>query len=449
MKALVVRVPPSKSILQRALLLGSLAPGRTRLALESARALGSDVEAALALAGAVGARVERRPAELAVSGVRAWSAAGALALGESATLARLATACAALCGQPGAALELAPSGSLAARSSAALFEALARAGARIEALASAGARARGAGARARGWPARIWPAPPPGAPLELRDPISSQEVTALCLALAPRSGARGFLVRGEVPSRPYLTLTARVLAAFGVELAIEPRPEGLAFELAGELRAADFSVEPDASAAAVALAAACLAGGTVRVDGLGPQSWQGDVAIARHLARFGCETALDARGLCAGGAPRHGARLDLAGEPDLAPVLAAVGAVVALRAARAGPDERERAATTLVGLATLAHKESPRVDVLARGCAALGLVVRTERASLSIAPGRAPRPAGETVELDPAGDHRMAFAFALVGLAEPGVRVLDPGSVAKSWPSFWTALEEIRAAGRA
>ncbi|MBI5361693.1 MAG: 3-phosphoshikimate 1-carboxyvinyltransferase, partial [Planctomycetes bacterium] len=129
------------------------------------------------------------------------------------------------------------------------------------------------------------------------------------------------------------------------------------------------------------------------------------------------------------GAPARGAELDLEREPDLAPVLAAVAAAAAWNTG---------ARSVLHGLGTLPGKESSRIAVLAEGLSALGFAAEAGKDSLAIAPGA--RRANEPVELDPRGDHRMAFAFALLGLLREGVFVRDPACVGKSWPGFWTDL---------
>ena len=149
------------------------------------------------------------------------------------------------------------------------------------------------------------------------------------------------------------------------------------------------------------------------------------------------EAGAEEEGLHAHGFPRHGVELDLGGQPDLSPVLAAVAAGAALR---------HGASSTLRGLATLPGKESDRLSVLADGLRRIGLAALTGVDSLRVEPGTA-REEGEAppVELDPRGDHRMAFAFALLGCLRPGVFVRDPGCVAKSWGSFWADLERLGA----
>lgn len=472
-----VRVPASKSLAQRALVLASLAHGRTRIASLPA---GDDVQAALTLVTAAGARVERlAPAAVAIEGVppaphRGWCPEAALQAGESGTLARFATAALGLCGRGGRSFRIDVAGTLARRSSAALFGALADAGVRFE---------RPNGTSSAGWPVDVRPLGPPST-LEIGDVRSSQEVSALLIALAAYPDEIELVVRGAIPSAPYLAMTLSSIARFGARVerlaserepagidagatgadevessARDPREDGerqrdgsrahdasrgpsevsdalVTFRVRGPLTAPldPLTIEPDASAAAVALAAACLSGGAARVRGLGAQSSQGDVRIVEHLRAFGCDASVDTDGLVARGAPTRSAHLDLSGEPDLAPVLAIVAAVAS---------EASGAACTLSGLATLQGKESPRIDVLASALGAAGFAVEHDARSLTLR-GRTSAVEREIV-LDPQGDHRMAFAFALLGLAVGNVLVRDPHCVAKSWPAFWKDLERAGA----
>jgi 3-phosphoshikimate 1-carboxyvinyltransferase len=160
-------------------------------------------------------------------------------------------------------------------------------------------------------------------------------------------------------------------------------------------------------------------------------SAQGDVRIIEHLRAFGIEAGERDGGLFATGRPSRGARLDLAGEPDLAPPLAAMAAAAALAGHRCH----------FTGLGTLPGKESSRIEVLAEGLSAIGVDARAGADDLLIGPGNS---SAEAVLLDPRGDHRMAFAFALLGLLREGVGVVDSDCVAKSWPGFW---EDLAAAG--
>lgn len=477
-----VRVPASKSLAQRALVLASLAHGRTRIASLPA---GDDVQAALKLVTAAGARVERlAPAAVAIEGVppaphRGWCPETALDAGESGTLARFATAALGLCGRGGRTFRLEVAGTLARRSSAALFAALSDAGVRFE---------RSSGASSAGWPVDVRPIGPPST-LEIADVRSSQEVSALLIALAAYPDEIELVVRGAIPSAPYLAMTLSSIARFGARVerlenerevagidadatdadesnasvrdsighdsskhSARARDERSAHDASrGQFEAIDarvtfrvrgpltapidpLTIEPDASSGAVALAAGCLSGGVARVRGLGAQSSQGDVRIVEHLRAFGCEASSDADGLVARGAPTRSAHLDLSGEPDLAPVLAIVAAVAS---------EASGEACTLSGLETLQGKESQRIDVLAHALREAGFVVEHDARSLTLR-GRTST-VSRPIVLDPLGDHRMAFAFALLGLVVGNVLVREPQCVAKSWPSFWKDLERAGA----
>lgn len=441
-----IAVPGSKSVAQRALLLAALGPGGSRL-----RGVfeGADVEHMLGTLGALGLGPERERDELVWpqrSGLdRERQPAGStIAVGESGTAARLWTALAGLgCLGPGP-WTVESEGSLSRRRSSALLNCLGGAGVglvprnpdRGDFPLEVRPPARGSSASQPDQDSRR-------GPLVLRSPGSSQEVTGLLLGMALGGHPGPLEVHGEIPSRPYVGITGDVLRRFGVRLA-ETGPgadpddgegSGAArFRCQGPLRAhaAPLAIEPDASAAAVALAAGCLSGGRVQVAGLFADAAQGDVAIAGHLAAFGCRSGFDGQGMWAEGEPQRGARLDLTGEPDLAPVLAAVGAAAALLG---------RGPTELTGLGTLAGKESDRVQVLAAGLRATGFEVEADASTLRIARGASAQDAGAPVRvLDPHGDHRMAFAFGLLGLVVPGVRVSNPDCVSKSWPRFWTSL---------
>ncbi|MEX1023823.1 MAG: hypothetical protein WD226_01995, partial [Planctomycetota bacterium] len=158
---------------------------------------------------------------------------------------------------------------------------------------------------------------------------------------------------------------------------------------------------------------------------------QGDVRMVEHLAAFGVDAHGSATELGARGLPSRGAVLDLAGEPDLAPLLA----VVALRAALDHGSTSE-----LHGLGTLRGKESDRLAALAELVAELGFEGRVVDDALFVGPGTPRRP---SAPLDPAGDHRIAFAQALLGTFLDGIDVLAPECVSKSWPEFWSALSAL------
>lgn len=416
-----LRAPGSKSIAQRALLTAALAHGRTQVV---GLPTGDDVRHARALLDAVG--VEHHaptPASASIVGrPPAWRGgwrAERVEVGESGTLARLALATLAFCSQSGERVELHASGSLLARRSDALLDALAQGGVALE---------------RREWPVRLRAIGPPST-VVLRSPKSSQEASALALALAAYPDENELVIDGELPSRPYFELTRWMLRRFGAscERIADERLER--WRIRGPLRAqtTPLTIEADASLAAVALVAACLSGGECAALGVGRGSPQGDVRIVEHLRAFECRALAGEARLEASGFPQRGAELDLGGEPDLAPLLAVVAAGAALVA------PRDLARTRLSGLATLNRKESPRLQLLRDALNSAGWEAQSGDDWLTIAPGSAPLARGE-LRLHPRSDHRMAFAFTLLGLLRCGVVVEQAESVAKSWPNFWRDL---------
>lgn len=416
--------PGSKSLAQRAIVLAALAQGVTRI-VNLPR--GGDVAAARALLAAVA--VEHHaptPASLAVTGrPPSWRGgwrAERVEVGESGTLARLALAALALCAEPGSQVEITARGSLMRRATAPLVDALERSGVRFE---------------RREWPLRLVPIGP-ASTLELRDPSSSQEASALAIALASYPDENELAIVGELPSRPYFDMTRAMLERFGARITRVEGADSERWRIRGPMRAPEqpLVVEPDASLASVALAAACLSGGDVLVKGLGRESLQGDVAIVEHLRAFGCRAHFAPHAISASGFPQHGADLDLSGQPDLAPVLAAVAAGAALVAPHG------RTGSVLRGLETLNRKESRRLDVLTDALARAGWRASCDSSSLTIDAATSELPTSE-LRLDPRDDHRMAFAFALLGLVRAGVVVEQPACVAKSWPAFWREMDVL------
>jgi len=337
----------------------------------------------------------------------------------------------AFAGRPGSKRTLKVTGSMLGREQAALMGALDLAGVRVA--------QRGASP----WPMDLVSGVLPRN-LRLVAPSSSQEVSALLLALALEKGTQ-LEVEGPIPSYPYVRMTLGLLSDLGAQWQLDQpsRQRWLATcvrPLARPLGTGPihFSIEADASAAAVAFAAGLLAGRPVRVTGLPRNSCQGDLRMLSILRGAGAQVIEQAPGswMVAGGLER-GLDLDLSDTPDLAPPL------VALAAALAGGCWGEPQPSHFAGLRTLQGKESPRLSVLTQGLNRLGLPATHDQDSLSVPVGDVgPGP----LELNPVGDHRMAFAWGLISLWLPSIRVADRECVAKSWPNFWSALERMRPA---
>ena len=255
---------------------------------------------------------------------------------------------------------------------------------------------------------------------------SSQHVSALLLLGARLERGLAVELPAPPPSRPYVALTADVLAAFGVAVREEKAGRRLVVD-GGRLRPAHYPVEPDWSAAAFPFAAVACIGGEVTGCGLDLASHQGDARLAALLAAAGCSVEAVPGGVRVRGPVRAPLVADLRDAPDLFPALAVV---VAHRGGR------------LTGLGGLRVKESDRLAVMLDRLAALGFEVGGDGESFTAA-GSPPPASAPAAALEPAGDHRIAMALAVAGLLVPGTRIADPACVAKSWPEFWRTWQQL------
>ena len=259
--------------------------------------------------------------------------------------------------------------------------------------------------------------------------MSSQPLSALLLAAAalPERPYELWVPPGHA-SLGYVDLTLEALASFGVRhRREEPLGGGVTLQPGGGgLRPADVTVEGDWSSAAYLLAAAAVSGGEVRVTGLHRGSRQPDALILRILERMGAVVeAGDHAVRCHGVGPLRGIRVSLQGAPDLAPLVGALGCVA-------------EGVTEVYGAPHLRIKETDRIAAVVAAAQAVGRPA-SERDDGFVIEGRT----ATGGDVDPRGDHRLAMAFAVAGLAIPAVRISDPGCVAKSYPGFWADLARL------
>lgn len=266
-----------------------------------------------------------------------------------------------------------------------------------------------------------------GGNLVLGGERSSQFLTSLLLVGSYASSDMAIEVNGTLSSVPYIHLTRDVMMCFGVQ--VEALEAKRFIVRAGQrYQPMEFPVEPDASAASYFLAAAAIAGGRVRVEGLGFNSSQGDAGFLEILKKMGVELVESQGGLeCAGGGVLEGVDIDMNGMPDIVPTLA----VTALFA---------RTPTRIRNVAHLRYKESDRLAALSSGLRKLGATVTTHDDGLEIVP----TPLHGAL-LDTYDDHRLAMSFALTGLRVPGVKIENPNCVKKSFPGFWKEFERLTA----
>jgi 3-phosphoshikimate 1-carboxyvinyltransferase len=253
--------------------------------------------------------------------------------------------------------------------------------------------------------------------------VSSQFVSALLMPAPLWPEGLRLAVTGEA-ARPFITMTLRMMERWGAGGTIE---DGTIVVRGGRRYSArDFEVDPDASAASYFAAAAALVGGTVVVEGLGADSVQGDIEFLRLLERMGARVRWRAGGVEVSGTGRlDGVDVAMNAMPDMVPTLAVLAPFCS-------------SPTRIRAVAFIRHHESDRLRALATELARLGASVHESEDGMLIEPSRLRPAAVETYD-----DHRLAMAFAVAGLKTAGVRIRDPGCVSKTYPNFFRDLAAL------
>jgi len=270
-----------------------------------------------------------------------------------------------------------------------------------------------------------------GGEVTLDASASSQFVSGLLLSSARYD--EGLVVRHRgraLPSMPHVDMSVDLLREHGVTVDVDASdPTAATWRVhPGPIRALDRSVEPDLSNAAPFLAAAVVTGGSVRVPGWPQHTTQAGDALRGLLAQMGAHVTLDEQGLTvSAGDSLLGLDADLRDVGELTPVLAAMCALASTP-------------SHLRGVAHLRGHETDRLAALATEITRLGGDVDELPDGLVIRPRPLRGALVETYD-----DHRMATAAAVLGLAVPGVEIVDVATTGKTLPDFvamWTAMLE-------
>ena len=407
-----VTLPGSKSISNRVLLLAALASGTTDLiGLLDA----DDTRVMLKALAALGVSIEATPERVRVAGCGGSfpNKRADLFLGNAGTAMRPLAAALAFAGGH---YQLDGVARMRERPIGDLVDALNALGARVSCLGEPGYP-----------PLAIAPARLAGAAVQIKGDVSSQFVSSLLMAaplIAPAEGLH-IDVPGTLISQPYVSMTVKLMARFGVQVAQHgqrftvPRSE---YRSPGRLR-----VEGDASGASYFLALGALARGPVRVLGVGSDSVQGDVAFTDLLAAMGARVELGVDWIEASATqPLHAIDYDCTQIPDAAMTAAVLGCFAQGR-------------TRLTGIGSWRVKETDRIAAMATELRKLGAQVEEGPDWLAVhGPTRWREAAVDTYD-----DHRMAMCCALAAAGGVPVHVRDPQCVSKTFPDFFSRLAAL------
>ncbi|WP_371817040.1 3-phosphoshikimate 1-carboxyvinyltransferase [Polynucleobacter sp. MWH-Svant-W18] len=276
--------------------------------------------------------------------------------------------------------------------------------------------------------------------VKVRGDVSSQFLTALLMALPLVANEPVRIeVIGELISRPYIDITLKLMARFGVKVScpdaqsfvIPVKTSDAVYQSPGQL-----SVEGDASSASYFLALGAIGGGPIRVVGVGKESIQGDVAFADALALMGANIAagedwLEVSGVKNANGKLQGITLDCTEIPDAAMTLA----IAALFAA--GP-------TRLNNIASWRVKETDRIAAMAKELRKVGAIVEEGADYIVVNAPKAPADWKSPSEgIDTYDDHRMAMCFSLAAFGPNALKINDPNCVAKTFPSYFAEFAKV------
>ena len=407
-----VRVPGSKSLTNRALLVASLANGKTRLV----NALFSDDSCYFARAlQSLGfdVHLDEPGREMTITGLGGTIPAeqAELFIGNAGTAARFLTAFLTL-GTGEYILDGEPR--MRERPIGDLIDSLTQLGAQVKAENNCP-------------PVRIKAAGLPGGKTRIAGDISSQFLSALLMVAPYAKSPVEIEVTTELNSKPYVDMTIAIMQDFGAQVNSQDY-ERFIISPTSYLPLTTYPIESDASAASYFFAAPAICSGTVRVENISRNSRQGDIVFLEILRQMGCSIEEGNNYIEVTGANTlRGVDVDMRDIPDTAQTLAAIAPFAA-------------SPTRIRGIASARHKETDRVHATCTELRRLGVRVEEHEDGMTIHPSTTFQPA----TIQTYNDHRMAMAFSLIGLRVPGIKIENPACVSKTFPNFFNVLDILR-----
>jgi 3-phosphoshikimate 1-carboxyvinyltransferase len=419
----IIRVPGSKSLTNRALLIAALANGTTRLT----NALFSDDSKYFANAlQTLGfdVRLDEANHEMIVTGLggKIPASKAELFIGNAGTAARFLSAFLTL-GNGEYILD--GDSRMRERPIGDLIDALHQLGVELEATNNCP-------------PVEIFAKGLLGGKTKITGNVSSQFLSALLMVAPYAQFPVEIEVTTDLSSKPYVDMTIAIMKDFGVEV---KRSGYKSFSIPittyqlpiSNLQFSNppistYSIESDTSAAAYFFAATAICGGTVRVENISRKSVQGDIAFLDVLKEMGCEVTEDDNYVeVTGTTELHGVDVDMRDIPDTAQTLAAIAPFAS-------------SPTRIRGIASARLKETDRVSATCNELKRLDVQVEEHDDGMTIYPCKTFKP----TNIQTYNDHRMAMSFSLIGLHFDGVTIENPSCVSKTFPNYFEVLDSLR-----
>ena len=267
----------------------------------------------------------------------------------------------------------------------------------------------------------------PGGKTKIAGNISSQFLSALLMVAPYAESPIEIELTTNLNSKPYVDMTIAIMKDFGME--IERHDDSL-FTVcpASYLPIANYQIESDASAASYFFAVPAICGGTVRVENISRNSKQGDITFLDILKQMGCQIREGHNFMGVTGVSLlQGVDADMRDIPDTAQTLAVIAPFAS-------------SPTRIRGIASARVKETDRIYATCNELRRLGVQVDEHEDGMTIYPCKTFKPAN----VQTYNDHRMAMAFSLIGLRVDGVTIENPSCVSKTFPNYFEVLDSLR-----
>ena len=399
-----VRAPSSKSYTIRALMCAAMAYGKSKIhfALNS-----DDTEASLDVLRMVGVRIEQDGESLLVNGGVFHEAQGDLYCSDSATTLRFMTAIASVI--PGK-TRLVPGPSLINRPIEPLIQVLRQIGVNCYLCENRSTvMVEGGGLK--------------GGLVRLAGNVSSQFLSALLLVGPFAEKGIRINLSSPLQSKPYILMTIECLKEFGIH--IEFSEDFTEFTVTKQLfRPTEYVVEGDWSSASYLLALGALSG-RIEITNLELKSMQGDKILLYFLREMGALIERNKESIIVKSSGLRAIKADLTDCIDLLPTMAVLAATAT------GTSE-------FVGVSRGRIKESNRVAAVVEGLRRMGMEIIEERDRLMIT-----RNEPHNAIIDSWKDHRIAMAFAILGMKDGGITINNADCVSKTFPGFWKMIKDV------
>ncbi|MDP3765068.1 MAG: 3-phosphoshikimate 1-carboxyvinyltransferase [Nanoarchaeota archaeon] len=263
-----------------------------------------------------------------------------------------------------------------------------------------------------------------GGNVKLRGNISSQYLSSILMCAPYAKKGITINLMGNLTSKPYIDITLDVMKNFGVNVK-NINYKKFIVKNNKKYKGRSYKIEGDASSASYFLAAAAVTKGKVMVKNINPDTKQGDIGFIDILKKMGCGVRKGKDFVEVRGSSLKSIDVDMNSMPDAVPTLAATSVFA-------------DSTTTIRNVANLRYKETDRLKALAFELRKIGANVEETQDGLKIKRRRLQKAIIETYN-----DHRMAMSFAVAGLAVNGIRIKNPACVNKSFPDFWDKFNNL------